>query len=153
MAEDFIEGFDDGLALDRWSFSGGVAADIHTDYGRNGKGARVGDTPANQLEWILNVITDPYLAVGFAAKVIDYGGTSAQLFTPDAARYGVRIDETGQRIGYENDSLFGAGGVNWAANNSFLPNVWHYVEFYHYLDNSAGFRSEWMERPSYPTPP
>jgi len=138
MAEDFIEGFDDGLIFDNWNFVGGVAGDVHADYGRNGKGVRLGDTPGNSLERVFAVTTDPYFAVGFAVYVVDYGGPAAALFYTNSARYLVRIDEGGQRIGYENDGIQ-VSTTQWAANNSLLPNSWHYVELYHYIHNSAGF--------------
>ena len=138
MAENFIEGFDDGLALGRWNFSGGVAADIHADYGRNGKGVRVGDTPANFLEYVLADASSTYFMVGFAVYVVDYGGDNQPLLTLYTSRYNVMIGASGQRIGYQNDAI-STVTTQWAANNSLTPNAWHYVEVYHYLHDTAGF--------------
>jgi len=135
MAENFIEGFDDGLALDFWTFTGGDSGDIHTDYGRNGKGVRIGDTPGNSLRHVPQVSTDPYFAVGFACKVVDYGGDARKLLYTDSSFYSLRVDATTERIGWHNQNY----GNVWAANNSLTSNTWHYIEFYQYIHDSAGF--------------
>lgn len=132
MADFWIEGFDDGLTIERWDNNGIVAADISATYGRNGNGIRLGDTPVNFLRrFSEEAFTDA--VCGMAVYVVDYGGIAVLVSLTGSNMVSIKIDEASNRIGVYIGPM---GTTYWGATGSLPPNSWHYVEFRATLKNS-----------------
>lgn len=129
-----LEGFDDGLALERFAKNTGiVSTDIDATYGRNGKGLLLGDTPANYLWLSLPDITE--ICVGFAFNVSDVGSGGNMLRVQSATVYDVNFIEADNSIVFDHQGLADVG----TGPNAFSTNTWHYFEFHTYSHDSAGF--------------
>ena len=130
-----IEGFDDGLVLDRWNNTTGlVAANIDAAYGRHGKGIHLGDTPVNWLRMSVDSLTE--ICVGFAFNVNDIGGTVGNLVDlQSSVNYYLYLNDSDNSIGVNHQN---GGSSRQSDPNVFSLNTWHYLEFHTVCDNTVG---------------
>lgn len=148
MSITMLEGFDDGGWEGRTSGTRD-STDVHTDYGVDGKGCRIGDTITSTVGLPMPASSDGF-TVGMAAYFPSGSGTgnivALNMTNPNYLL--IQYDATSQRIGLSGRNMIG-GGVSgewaWTPGGSVPANVWIYLEIHlKYNTVGAGHFTVWV---------